>query len=42
MRMDRCRETPPPLYEVDGLSHHSACFLSDPHAPVEIRNGQLV
>src|SRR5262245_40512804 len=27
--MDRCRETPPPLYEVDGQLHRCACYLCE-------------
>jgi peptide/nickel transport system ATP-binding protein len=41
MRMDRCRETPPPLYDVDGPDHQSACFLSQPGAVRERPNGQV-
>ena len=25
--MDRCRETPPPLYELDVIGHQAACYL---------------
>jgi oligopeptide/dipeptide ABC transporter ATP-binding protein len=27
--MDRCRHTPPPLYELDGQHHRCACYLCD-------------
>ena len=42
MRMDRCREAPPPLYDVDGLGHQSACYLIAPDARIdEPVNGQV-
>jgi peptide/nickel transport system ATP-binding protein len=41
VRMDRCRLTAPPLYEVDGHSHESACFLNDPDEVVKAENGHV-
>jgi peptide/nickel transport system ATP-binding protein len=41
MRMERCREAPPPLYDIDGPDHQSACFLIDPAIVREGHNGQV-
>jgi peptide/nickel transport system ATP-binding protein len=41
MRMQRCRETPPPLYEVEGRDHQSACFLIEPGATTAEQNWQV-
>jgi peptide/nickel transport system ATP-binding protein len=41
MRMERCLERVPPLYDIDGSNHQSACFLSEPGAVFETGNGQV-
>ena len=40
-RMDRCRVKPPPLYDIDGFNHQSACFLIEPGAAREVHDGHL-
>ena len=32
MRMDRCLEEQPPLYEIDGMGHEAACYLYEDEA----------
>jgi len=31
-RMDRCLESPPPLYKIDDIDHQASCFLHDEKA----------